>query len=114
MTVLAVVLGAAVGAPLRYLVERWLMRPSGPPWGLFAVNVAGSALAGAVVALATGDLRTLLLVGLCGPFTTFSGYSWASVRLWPDERGAFWITVLGMPIACVAAAWAAWALAGLA
>jgi hypothetical protein len=36
------------------------------------------------------------------------------VRLWPDERGAFWITVLGMPVACVAAAWAAWSLAGLA
>lgn len=113
MTLLAVMVGAAVGAPLRYLVERWLARPTGPPWGLFAVNVAGSALAGVVAARITGDLRVLLLVGLCGTLTTFSGYSWSGVRLWPQERGAFWVTVLGMPLACVGACAAAWSLATL-
>lgn len=111
MTLLAVMVGAAIGAPLRFLVERWLTRPSGPPWGLFAVNVAGSAVAGVVAARATGDLRVLLLVGLCGTLTTFSGYSWASVRLWSQERPAFWVTVLGMPVACVGVCAAAWSLA---
>jgi CrcB protein len=121
MTWLAVVVGAAAGAPLRFLVDRWLTertaRPGGAgafPWGLLAVNASGSALAGAVIALATGDLRVLLLVGLCGAYTTFSGYAWETVRLWPEARVAFWASVALLPTACVSAFMLAWRIAGLA
>ena len=121
MTWLAVVVGAAVGAPLRFLVDQWVTertaRPGGAgvfPWGLLAVNVSGSAVAGVVVALATGDLRGLLLVGLCGAYTTFSGYAWETTRLWPQARAAFWASVVVMPAACVAAFLLAWRFAGLA
>ncbi len=53
MTWLCVALGAALGAPLRFLVSGWLdgrrlLRPGsaeglrgGLPWGTLAVNVAG-------------------------------------------------------------------------
>jgi CrcB protein len=48
MIVLLVALGAAVGAPLRYLVDRAVQtrHDSLFPWGTFAVNAAGSFLLG--------------------------------------------------------------------
>jgi CrcB protein len=81
---------------LRYLVDRAVTaRTAGTqprrefPYGLLAVNVLGSALAGLVLATTTGDLRVLLLAGFCGAFTTFSGYGWEVTRLWDTARGAF-------------------------
>ena len=44
---LLVALGAAVGAPLRFAVERRLA--SAYPWGTFAVNLVGSAILGVLV-----------------------------------------------------------------
>jgi CrcB protein len=67
-----------VGAPLRYLVESLANRNRALtdfPRGLFMVNVMGSALAGIVVAATSGNLRLMLLVGLCGAFTTFSTFA---------------------------------------
>jgi CrcB protein len=46
-TVLLVALGAVVGAPLRFAVERWLA--SAYPWGTFAVNLVGSAILGVLL-----------------------------------------------------------------
>ena len=127
-TVLAVVAGGAVGAPLRYLVDRSVTdrvtarmsaRAAGAsgaalfPWGLFVVNVVGSLIAGVVLAATTGDLRVLLLVGFCGAFTTFSGFAWETDRLWPEARAMFWLAVVAVPVACVAAFMIAWRLTSL-
>jgi fluoride exporter len=59
MIVLLVALGAAVGAPLRYLVDRAVQahHDSLFPWGTFAVNAAGSFLLGG---LATTTLTNRL------------------------------------------------------
>ena len=110
MTLVAVVVGAAVGAPLRYLLDRFVTeRTAGSsrlrdlPWGLLAVNVLGSAIAGIVLAATTGDLRVLLLVGFCGAFTTFSGFAWEADRLWDTRRGDFWLALLLMTGLCIAA-----------
>jgi fluoride exporter len=88
MTVLLVALGAAVGAPLRYLVDRAVQRrhDSVFPWGTFAVNVAGSFLLGLLVAGATahgvpGSLVALLGTGLCGALTTYSTFGYETIRL---------------------------------
>ena len=79
--VVAIVLGAVVGAPLRYAVERRLA--GSWPWGTFAVNVAGSLVLGALVGVLTarddlsGSSTLLALVGtgFCGSLTTFGGYA---------------------------------------
>ncbi|HEV7963603.1 MAG TPA: fluoride efflux transporter CrcB [Actinoplanes sp.] len=86
MTPLLVALGAAVGAPLRYLVDRVVQgrHDSLFPWGTFAVNVAGSFLFGL---LAAATLRTpapvmaALGTGLCGALTTYSTFGYETVRL---------------------------------
>jgi len=79
MTALLVVAGAALGAPLRYLVDLFVQsRHDGlMPWGTLAVNVSGSLLLGTVAGVvdATGGhewLLALLGTGFCGALTTFS------------------------------------------
>lgn len=109
MTLVAIVLGAAIGAPLRYLVDQWVTaRTIGVgaatqvPWGLFTVNILGTVVAAVGASLTTGAVRTFILVGFAGAFTTFSGFAWDAGRLWSVRRSAFWTTVLAMPVACVA------------
>lgn len=119
MTWIAIIVGAAFGAPLRYLVDlaitqRGLRAGARPfPWGLLVVNVSGSALAGVVLALTSGDLRILLLTGFCGALTTFSGFAWEADRLWALARASFWWAVVIMPAGCIAAFMLAWRLASL-
>jgi CrcB protein len=84
VTLLLVALGAAVGAPLRYLVDRAVQRrhDSVFPWGTFAVNVTGSFLLGVLVGGAVPkSLLALLGTGLCGALTTYSTFGYETVRL---------------------------------
>ncbi|MBB3039546.1 fluoride efflux transporter CrcB [Hoyosella altamirensis] len=96
MTWLLIAAGAAVGAPLRYLTDRWiaLRHDSVFPWGTFAVNVAGSALLGVLVGAITAgllpyELQLLLITGFCGALTTYSTFSYETVRLAEDGAAAF-------------------------
>jgi CrcB protein len=88
MTLLLVLLGGAVGAPLRYLADAWVSRRvvADVPWGTLAVNVAGSFVLGVLAAAAPAWLLTLGGVGLCGALTTFSTFSFESVRLLEQGR----------------------------
>jgi CrcB protein len=117
----AVLIGGAVGAPLRFVVDRAVTNrvagvepPREFPWGLLVVNGVGSAIAGVVLAATTGDLRLLLLVGLCGALTTFSGFAWESDRLWSAARTAFWAAIFVIPVTCVSLFMATWQLTRLA
>ena len=51
MTAVLVMLGAAVGAPLRYLTDRAIQArtPGSFPWGTLTVNVVGSLVLGVVI-----------------------------------------------------------------
>lgn len=87
MTVLLISLGAAVGAPLRYLVDRALTRTASP-WGTLVVNVGGSGLLGVVVANAPdAEQFALLATGFCGALTTYSTFSYETLRLIEQGRG---------------------------
>jgi len=79
VTGLLVALGAAVGAPLRYLAGHWLDRRL--HWGTLLVNLLGSAMLGALVGAAVeGYWLALLGTGFCGGLTTYSAFSVQTVR----------------------------------
>ncbi|MEO5876198.1 MAG: CrcB family protein [Streptosporangiaceae bacterium] len=84
MNAFMVTLGAMLGAPARYLTDRAVQAryTSGFPWGIFTVNVAGSALLGFLVALpADNALMTFAGTGFCGALSTYSTFGYETVML---------------------------------
>lgn len=86
-------IGGAIGAGGRYLLGGWLMAVPGPgfPWGTFAVNVLGSLAIGVVFGLSQQGMLSsgaslFLAVGVLGGFTTFSSFSYETLRLLSDAR----------------------------
>ncbi|MYR55125.1 fluoride efflux transporter CrcB [Streptomyces sp. SID625] len=93
MNWLLVVLGAVVGAPMRYLTDRAVQSRHDTvfPWGTFTVNMVGcltlGVITGAVLAGgASSEVQLLLGTGLCGALTTYSTLSYETLRL--AEGGA--------------------------
>ena len=94
MTYLWVALGSALGGMARYGCSGWAARTFGSafPWGTLLVNVLGSSLIGFLSASAAPgarwllppDTRALLMIGLCGGFTTFSSFSLETLNLVRD------------------------------
>lgn len=83
-----VVVGGAVGAPLRFLTDRAVQarHSSGFPWGTCVVNAGGSLLLGVLTgAVASGaassSVQLLVGTGLCGALTTYSTFSYETLRL---------------------------------
>lgn len=119
MSLVLVIVGAAVGAPLRYLTDRAVQARNDTvfPWGTFSVNVIGSLilglLSGAVVAgVAPNSLQLLLGVGFCGALTTYSTFSYETLRL--IEQGAVFYAVANVVISVTAALGAAFTGAAIA
>jgi CrcB protein len=116
---LYVVLGAVVGAPLRYLTDRAVQsrHDSVFPWGTFTVNVAGSLVLGlltgaAAAGAADSRLQLLLGTGLCGALTTYSTFSYETLRLaQAGARGYAAVNVAASVAAGLGAAFAGAALA---
>lgn len=81
--IILVGLGGFIGSVARYFVSRLNLTVEffAIPVGTLTVNVVGSLLIGFLTGIAqkspilTADLRLLLMVGLCGGFTTFSSFS---------------------------------------
>jgi CrcB protein len=114
VTVLMVLLGGAVGAPVRYLADLTVQRLHGTvfPWGTWTVNVAGSLVLGVVVGSSAPTwLLTLVGTGFCGALTTFSTFGFETVRLLEDGDGAqAWWNVIGSLAAGLAAVAVGWLL----
>jgi fluoride exporter len=115
VTALLIAVGAAVGAPLRYLADRAVQARVGSrfPWGTFLVNVVGCFVLGAVAgsrAVPT-EVVTLVGTGFCGALTTYSTFSWEALRL--AEDGPWWRSagyVLGSTAVGLGAAALGWVL----
>lgn len=74
--------GGAIGAVARHYVGRW-MGHDRFPFGTLTVNVGGSFLLGLVTfAGLPTEVALLVGTGVCGSFTTYSSFSFETVRLW--------------------------------
>jgi CrcB protein len=92
MTPLLVALGAMLGAPARYLTDRYIQARHDTvfPWGTFTVNIVGSFILGLLTAAASRHgLPTTAVAfvgtGFCGALTTYSTFSYETVRLLEDR-----------------------------
>ncbi len=83
-TCFMIMLGGAFGTLLRYLISVMTSTAAHElPWSTLAINISGSFLIGffGTLTLASGkfpvseNLRLLVMVGICGGFTTFSSFS---------------------------------------
>lgn len=124
MTYIWVAVGSAIGGVFRFWMSSLVARHAGEalPWGTILVNVVGSFVIGLFAALtvadgrlpASPDLRTFVMVGLCGGYTTFSSFSLQTLALAEDGE---WMRA-GLNIAlslvlCLGAVWLGSAAAGL-
>jgi len=73
MRVVFVILGAAIGAPARFVIDQYLRKFSNAPWGTFTVNVLGSFVIGLTWG-ATDNITALVAIGFAGAFTTWSTF----------------------------------------
>ncbi|MFN8099180.1 MAG: fluoride efflux transporter CrcB [Dermatophilaceae bacterium] len=108
MTALLVLLGGAVGAPLRYLVDLQIQsrHDSVVPWGTFAVNVIGSFVLGVVAGFVAAHpghawVGWLVGTGVCGALTTFSTFSYETVRL--AQAGSYAAALLNIVLSLTSA-----------
>ena len=116
LAVIAICIGASIGALARWGLGLWLTAPTSVlPWGTLAANLVGGYLVGVAVASfqAMPQLdpawRLLLITGFLGGLTTFSSFSAEVVLMLQAERyalalgtaalhviGSLALTVLGM------------------
>ncbi len=85
----------AIGAPARYLLDGIVSdRTAGDvPWGTFIINVTGSLLLGIITGAALyhafpNTPKVWLGTGFCGAYTTFSTFTFETIRLLEEGEGA--------------------------
>ena len=89
---LAVALGGALGSMARYALSTWIFQVSSHkfPYATLTVNVLGSFVMGILFvviverAALTQEMRSLLMIGFIGAFTTFSTFSLDALGLWQN------------------------------
>ena len=110
MILLLAAAAGGIGAVIRYLVTLAYGGRGNLPWAVFTVNVAGSALGGVAIGLATTgvinyDLRLILVGGVAGGLTTFSTWSVETIQLLMERklRTALVSVILNLAIGLAAA-----------
>ena len=105
MNWLMVIIGAIVGAPLRYLTDKAVQARHDTvfPWGTFTVNIAACAglgfLAGAATATAVPQaLQHLIGPGLCATLSPYSTFSFENLRLAETDSRYFAAANAGVSI----------------
>lgn len=84
-------LGGFLGANARYLLGLWVATRLGTtfPYGTFVINVTGSFVLGLIMGLLDAHIlapavRLSLAIGFVGAYTTFSTWTYETMRLLED------------------------------
>tara|TARA_B110000003_G_scaffold127298_1_gene129358 strand:+ start:7189 stop:7560 length:372 start_codon:yes stop_codon:yes gene_type:complete len=88
----AVAIGGALGSIARYALSTWIFDVSSHkfPYATLAVNVLGSFVMGILFVIIVekaalpNEMRSLLMIGFLGAFTTFSTFSLDALGLWQN------------------------------
>ena len=116
MIYLLVALGGALGTLARFVLSTYVANHLGEtfPWGTIIINVTGSFAIGFFGTmtdtdgsfLARPEARTFFMIGICGGYTTFSSFSWQTLRL---VQGGQWLNaganILASNAGCLFAVW---------
>ena len=118
-----VAIGGALGSVGRFWLSGLVASRFGEtfPWGTLVINVTGSFVIGVIGAIAVPEGRMdsqsrafatqFLMIGVCGGYTTFSSFSWQTLRLLQDRE---WLyaggNVLLSVVLCLVAVWLGFAL----
>ncbi|MGA0845666.1 MAG: fluoride efflux transporter CrcB [Luteolibacter sp.] len=110
-------IGGGLGAVARVALANAVTRRVGDsfPWGILSVNLIGSLAIGWIAAVVgsahprmpvDSEMRSFLMLGLLGGFTTFSSFSYQTMEM---LRAGEWLKAGGNVIAsvslCLAGAW---------
>ncbi len=124
-----VAIGGAIGSVGRYWLNgivsaKFAETAATFPLGTLVINVTGSFLIGILAAVASPEGRMdsqsrafatqLLMVGVCGGYTTFSSFSLQTLNLLRDRE---WLyaggNILLSVVLCMIAVWLGWLLGSL-
>ncbi len=93
--ILELIIGGSLGTCARYALAGAVYRVTGAnfPYGTLAVNLSGCLLLGFLTTMAEkkfvlgSDVRTLLMIGFCGAFTTFSTFIFETEQSYKGRAG---------------------------
>ena len=92
MEYIAISIGGILGANARYLLANWAAQRLGAsfPYGTLIINISGAFALGVFMAFLEdrafvhANYRLFFATGFCGAYTTFSTFTYESLRLFQD------------------------------
>ncbi len=111
-----IALGAILGAWARHGASLWVQSKGwSQPWATLGVNLMGALIIGLALgaqltrAWMSEEARFFLVTGFLGALTTFSTYSWETLRLYHDQgMGIAALYVLASNLGCFGLVWMGW------
>jgi CrcB protein len=73
MNTLLIIIGAAIGAPMRFAIDQLIKKFTNKPYGIFIVNIVGSFILG-LTFKSSEHAHDLFAIGFAGAFTTWSTF----------------------------------------
>jgi CrcB protein len=110
MMPVVVFFGAGLGGVARFAVGGWIQQHAGStfPWGTLVINVTGSLALGFLLTLLEGtraspEWRAFVGIGFMGGYTTFSTFSYETIRLLQEAQwsraGAYMLASVAVSLA---------------